>query len=43
LFLATGLTDPMRNNFQLMRALADHTRMDPKRRVEQLLNFNKVH
>lgn len=31
----------MRNNFQLMRALAEHTRMDPKKRVEQLLNFNK--
>lgn len=31
----------MRNNFSLMRALAEHTRMDPTKRVERLLNFNK--
>lgn len=37
---ATGLNDSMRNNFQLMRAMADHTRMNPDRRIERLRTFN---
>ncbi|XP_013106819.2 protein piwi [Stomoxys calcitrans] len=37
---ATGLTDDMRNNFQLMRAMSDHTRMNPDRRIERLRTFN---
>lgn len=37
----TGLTDTMRNNFQLMRAMADHTRMNPDRRIERLRIFNQ--
>lgn len=41
LCFTTGLTDGMRNNFQLMRAMADYTRMDPKKRVERLMEFNK--
>ncbi|XP_054728354.1 protein piwi [Anastrepha obliqua] len=36
----TGLTDTMRNNFQLMRAMADHTRMNPDRRIDRLRIFN---
>lgn len=40
LLLATGLTDAMRNNFQLMRAMAEHTRLDPLKRVERLMKFN---
>lgn len=40
LLLVTGLTDSMRNNFQLMRAMAEHTRLDPLKRVERLLTFN---
>lgn len=35
----TGLTDAQRQNFQLMRALADHTRVPPRARVEKLLRF----
>ncbi|XP_055839653.1 protein piwi [Episyrphus balteatus] len=38
---ATGLTDTMRSNFQLMRAMADHTRMNPDRRIERLRVFNR--
>lgn len=38
---ATGLTDAMRNNFQLMRAMADYTRMNPDRRIERLRVFNR--
>lgn len=36
----TGLTDDMRNNFNLMRTLANTTRVDPRTRVQRLLNFN---
>lgn len=36
---ATGLTDKMRANFQMMRAMADHTQMDPERRKKRLLEF----
>ncbi|XP_011187514.1 protein piwi [Zeugodacus cucurbitae] len=37
----TGLTDTMRSNFQLMRAMADHTRMNPDRRMDRLRIFNQ--
>lgn len=37
----TGLTDNMRSNFQLMRAMSDHTRMNPGRRIERLTQFNR--
>ncbi|BFF94970.1 protein piwi [Drosophila madeirensis] len=36
----TGLTDNMRSNFQLMRAMSDHTRMNPDRRIDRLRRFN---
>ncbi|KAH8261817.1 hypothetical protein KR038_009051, partial [Drosophila bunnanda] len=36
----TGLTDNMRSNFQLMRAMSEHTRMNPDRRIERLRKFN---
>lgn len=35
----TGLTDEMRKNFTMMRALADHTQMNPAKRKEALLQF----
>lgn len=35
-----GLTDNMRENFHLMRALATHTRVSPAARVEKLMRFN---
>ncbi|KAG8223661.1 hypothetical protein J437_LFUL001768 [Ladona fulva] len=35
----TGLTDEMRNNNQLMRGLATHTRVDPSGRIRKLLAF----
>ncbi|XP_015434182.1 PREDICTED: LOW QUALITY PROTEIN: protein aubergine-like [Dufourea novaeangliae] len=38
---ATGLTDSMRENFHLMRALSDHTRVSPKARIEKLMAFNR--
>lgn len=38
---ATGLTDKMRSNFTMMRAMADHTQMDPDRRTTRLLTFSK--
>ncbi|XP_020807330.1 protein piwi [Drosophila serrata] len=36
----TGLTDNMRSNFQLMRAMSEHTRMNPDRRIDRLRKFN---
>lgn len=36
----TGLTDEMRDNFHLMRALATHTRVSPESRVDKLMRFN---
>jgi aubergine len=36
---ATGLTDKMRANFQMMKAMAEHTQMDPDRRKARLLDF----
>lgn len=37
----TGLTDDMRKDFHLMRALADHTRLTPDKRIERLEVFNR--
>lgn len=37
----TGLTPEQRANFQLMRALADHTRVGPKQRIEKLMKFSQ--
>lgn len=36
-----GLTDQMRENFHLMNALAKHTRVAPKSRIDKLLAFNR--
>lgn len=36
-----GLTDSMRENFHLMRALAEHTRISPKLRISKLMTFNR--
>uniref|UniRef100_A0A1A9W0S0 Piwi n=1 Tax=Glossina brevipalpis TaxID=37001 RepID=A0A1A9W0S0_9MUSC len=36
----TGLTDTMRSNMQLMRAMADHTRLEPGGRMDRLRTFN---
>lgn len=35
----TGLTDHMRQNNQLMRALATHLHTDPVRRIDKLMDF----
>lgn len=35
----TGLTDAQRQNFQLMRALAEHTRVVPRARIDKLRRF----
>ncbi|KAJ1526745.1 hypothetical protein ONE63_008324 [Megalurothrips usitatus] len=37
----TGLTDAMRANFQLMKALAVHTRVSPDLRIKKLRSFNE--
>lgn len=37
---ATGITDEMRKNFNLMRTLADHTRLTPDKRIQRLEHFN---
>lgn len=37
----TGITDEMRNNMNLMRAMADRTRMDSKTRQDRLLVFQQ--
>ncbi|XP_035779822.1 protein aubergine-like [Anopheles albimanus] len=37
----TGLTDTMRSDFKMMRAMADHTRLNPDRRIERLETFNR--
>uniref|UniRef100_A0A224YID3 Aubergine n=1 Tax=Rhipicephalus zambeziensis TaxID=60191 RepID=A0A224YID3_9ACAR len=39
LCVLTGLTDEMRANVSVMRDLAQHTRIDPPRRVRNLLEF----
>uniref|UniRef100_A0A336LSU2 CSON003002 protein n=1 Tax=Culicoides sonorensis TaxID=179676 RepID=A0A336LSU2_CULSO len=38
---ATGLTDEMRSNFRLMKAVAEHTRIGPAQRVRRLIDFNR--
>ena len=37
----TGLSEEQRANFQLMKALGDYTRQDPKTRTETLKKFSK--
>ncbi|XP_060827964.1 piwi-like protein Siwi [Bombus pascuorum] len=37
---ATGLTDKMRENFGLMRSLAEYTRVSPDSRMKKLMDFN---
>lgn len=37
----TGLTDSMRTNFHMMKALGEYTRMDPTKRVQRLMAFSK--
>ncbi|XP_018333348.1 piwi-like protein Siwi [Agrilus planipennis] len=37
----TGLTNTQRANFNLMRALADYTRVGPGPRIDKLLNFSR--
>ncbi|KAF5291921.1 hypothetical protein FQA39_LY14153 [Lamprigera yunnana] len=37
----TGLTERQRSNFQLMKALADYTRVGPSQRIQQLLKFSE--
>merc|ERR1712131_931 len=36
----SGLSEEQRANFQLMKALGDYTRQDPKRRTESLMKFS---
>lgn len=36
----TGITDDMRRDFNLMRAIADHTRIGADKRIERLQRFN---
>ncbi|KAH8374248.1 hypothetical protein KR200_006372, partial [Drosophila serrata] len=38
---ATGMTDAMRANFRLMKAMSEYTRLTPDRRIERLRTFNK--
>ncbi|XP_037958068.1 protein piwi [Teleopsis dalmanni] len=38
---ATGLNEEMRSNFNLMRTLAEYTRMNPDRRIDRLMAFNR--
>lgn len=37
----TGLTDEMRANFKLMKALDVHTKIGPDIRIQKLLSFNQ--
>ncbi|XP_065207417.1 piwi-like protein Siwi [Planococcus citri] len=41
LCIMTGLTDEMRSNYQLMRALAQHTSVNPGERKNRLMGFNR--
>lgn len=36
----TGVTEEMRTNFRLMRAVSDYTRLDPRERIKKLSAFN---
>ncbi|XP_043640894.1 protein aubergine [Drosophila teissieri] len=38
---ATGMTDAMRADFRLMKAMGEHTRLAPDRRIERLRTFNR--
>lgn len=38
---ATGITEKMRSNFHMMKAMANHTQMDPENRRKRLLEFTK--
>lgn len=40
IFNLTGLTDNMRENFHLMKALAVHTCISPESRIDKLMRFN---
>uniref|UniRef100_A0A182LZC8 Uncharacterized protein n=1 Tax=Anopheles culicifacies TaxID=139723 RepID=A0A182LZC8_9DIPT len=37
----TGITEDMRRDFQLMRAIADHTRLGADKRIQRLERFNE--
>lgn len=37
----TGLSDRQRENFQLMKSLADHTRIGPTQRIQKLQEFSR--
>uniref|UniRef100_A0A182QKA2 Aubergine n=1 Tax=Anopheles farauti TaxID=69004 RepID=A0A182QKA2_9DIPT len=37
----TGITDDMRRDFNLMRSIADHTRIGADKRIERLQRFNE--
>ncbi|XP_055592753.1 protein piwi-like isoform X3 [Uranotaenia lowii] len=37
----TGISEDMRRDFQLMRAMAEHTRLAPDRRIQRLETFNQ--
>lgn len=39
--IATGLTDSMRNNFQMMRTMGEHTRLNPVNRAKRLLEYSR--
>lgn len=39
--MITGLTDQMRNNFQLMKEVSKYTCADPNVRIQKLLSFNQ--
>lgn len=38
---STGLTNDMRSDHQMMRELANHTRLNPNGRIQRLLSFNR--
>ncbi|XP_041675230.1 LOW QUALITY PROTEIN: protein aubergine [Drosophila eugracilis] len=38
---ATGMTNAMRSDFRLMKAMGEHTRLTPDRRIERLRTFNQ--
>lgn len=40
--IVIGLTDNMRENFHLMKALAVHTRVTASKRVDMLIRFNET-
>lgn len=37
----TGITDEMRASYQTMNALATHTKLEPRARIERLMSFNR--